>query len=119
MPVDWKRYPKNWRRVSSLIRFRRAAGRCEWCGAVHGERHPSTGSVVVLTTAHLGHPFARGADKHDKTDIRAENLAALCQKCHLTHDVEEHRANAAKTREARLDRGQLPLFPTALAIRPQ
>jgi len=75
--------------------------------------------MVVLTTAHLGHPFSRGANKHDKTDIRAENLAALCQRCHLAHDIEEHRLSASRTREARrMDPNQLSLFPTAIAIRP-
>ena len=37
---------------------------------------------VVLATAHLN---------HDPTDNRAKNLAALCQRCHLLHDREEHR----------------------------
>lgn len=51
--------------------MRRAGGRCEWCQAVNYEPHPVTGSKVILTTAHLGEPFARNADKHDKRDIRA------------------------------------------------
>jgi len=98
MPVDLSRYPKNWSRVSRAIR-RRAGGRCEWCGAENGKAHPVTGSRVVLTTAHLGEPFAANGDKHDKRDIRAENLAALCQRCHLNFDRDEHRLNAARTRE--------------------
>ena len=91
--------------------MRRARGRCEWCGAENHQPHPVTGSRVVLTTAHLGEPFAVGADKHDKMDIRAENLAALCQRCHLNHDREEHAANARATRERkRAERD--PMFPT-------
>ena len=101
MPIDLKHYPKAWRRISLLIRERRAGGRCEWCGAVNGCPHPSTGSRVVLTVAHLGEPFALGGDKHDKHDIRAENLAALCQRCHLNYDRADHVAKARKTREAR------------------
>ena len=31
-----KRYPRNWARISRRIRFRRAGGRCEWCGKPHG-----------------------------------------------------------------------------------
>lgn len=77
---------------------RRSGNRCEWCQAANGEPHPVTGSIVVLTTAHLGEPYATGADKHDKMDIRAENLAHLCQRCHLNHDREEHRVNATRTR---------------------
>lgn len=37
---------------------------------------------VVLATAHLN---------HDPGDNRPRNLAALCQRCHLAHDREEHR----------------------------
>jgi|GEM_PF-5930432 len=48
-----------------------------------------------------GEPFALDADKRDKRDIRAENLAALCQKCHLNHDRDEHRENTRHNREAR------------------
>ena len=98
MPVDWKRYPKNWKRVRAVI-MRRAGGRCEWCGAENYKPNPVTGSKVVLTTAHLGEPFAQNGDKHDKHDIRAENLAALCQRCHLNYDRDEHRENARRNRE--------------------
>jgi hypothetical protein len=45
---------------------------------------------VVLTVAHLDHDTANGA---------RSNLAALCQRCHLGHDQEQHVANAAATRE--------------------
>jgi len=110
MPVDWKRYPANWKRIRRVI-IRRSGGCCEWCGAVNREPNPATGSMVVLTIAHLGEPFAAGADKHDKRDIRAENLAALCQRCHLRHDIDEHVANARRTREAKRLLSEPTLFP--------
>lgn len=55
---------------------------------------------IVLTVAHLGtaHADGRPGDKHDKMDCRPENLAALCQRCHLNYDRDEHAANAAATR---------------------
>ena len=81
MPCDYRRYPPNWHELSRHIRFVRAKGRCEWCGAVHGLPHPATGSKVVLTVAHLN---------HDVQDNREENLAALCQRCHLSHDARQH-----------------------------
>jgi hypothetical protein len=58
---------------SYFVRFVRAGGRCEWCGAEHGRAHPVTGSTVVLTTAHV----------HDDRPEAASllNLAALCQRC--------------------------------------
>lgn len=143
MPIDYKKYPKNWHEISDRIRFVRAGGKCEWCGAPHGEiivrdpKDPSKFRVVdgmeidaavldderltkvVLTTAHLGRPrfnccdcgkvhqrpcppedenfcqcraeeikYYEG-DKSDLHDVREENLAALCQRCHLNFDLKE------------------------------
>jgi hypothetical protein len=103
MPMNRQLYPRNWRKISACIRFGRAGGRCEWCGAAHGERHPETGSVVVLTVAHLGEPWPDGTpgDKTDKHDCRAENLAALCQACHLNFDRADHIAAARAGRQQR------------------
>lgn len=39
---------------------------------------------VVLTVAHVD---------HDKTNNRFVNLKALCQRCHLGHDLKQHIAN--------------------------
>lgn len=96
MPMDYKRYPANWREISLRIRGERARWRCEWCGAENGQPHPVTGSRVVLTVAHLGTPHADGhkGDKHDKMDVREENLAALCQRCHIRYDIRDHVHNA-------------------------
>lgn len=33
-----------------------------------------------------------------KTDNRPENLAALCQRCHLLHDREQHRETRRRNR---------------------
>jgi len=110
MPVDWSRYPSNWKRIRRGI-IRRSGGFCEWCRAENYQPHPITGSKVVLTIAHLGEPFAAGSDKHDKRDIRAENLAALCQRCHLRHDIEEHVENARRTRRAKREEREPSLFP--------
>lgn len=112
MPFDAKRYPPNWKAISLAIR-ERERWRCKWCRAENGKPNPATGSKVVLTVAHLGvaHPDGRPGDKHDKLDCREENLAALCQKCHLTYDLDEHMANAAKTRrQKKIDAGQLELL---------
>lgn len=101
MPVDWKRYPKEWKEISKRIRFERAGNQCEWCGAKNHEPHPDTGSMVVLTVAHLGVDYLDGrkGDKHDKHDVREENLAALCQRCHLRYDIQEHVQNRRRNRE--------------------
>ena len=92
-------YPSNWTEISQNIRFERARGHCEWCGAVHGQPHPETGSRVILATAHLDHNPANNA---------ADNLAALCQKCHNTYDAGKRHAN--RKHRALAAAGQLPLF---------
>jgi hypothetical protein len=131
MPMDPSRYPVDWKAISLAVR--EAAGwKCEWCGAPNGEvitrdrRDPKTWSVVtgcgdneaddgvkttliVLTVAHLGAAHADGSpgDKHDKHDVRRENLAALCQACHLAYDLDDHVRNAAETRRRKkIEAGQ-------------
>lgn len=69
-------------------------------------------SRVVLSVAHLGtpHPDGRPGDKHDKHDVRPENLAALCQSCHLVYDRADHIAHARENRRARREALQPALF---------
>ena len=112
MPIDYIRYPANWHEISLEIRTVRASGRCEWCGAENHKPHPVTGSKVVLTVAHLGVPRADGTpgDKDDKHDVRPENLAALCQLCHLNYDRHDHIQNRQRNRMlCQVRAGQLKL----------
>jgi hypothetical protein len=117
MPVDRSRYPSNWRKVSLTIR-RVAGWRCEWCKIENGAPLPGgRAGRVVLTVAHLGTPYADGrpGDKHDKHDIRRENLAALCARCHLRYDLDEHIQHARETRQRKKREqahaaGQVSLF---------
>lgn len=55
--------------------------------------------VIVLTVAHLNHL---------PEDCRRDNLRCMCQRHHLAHDAEHHRANAQATRRAKA--GTLELF---------
>lgn len=91
-PENRARYPKDWSLRSRFVRFVRARGRCEWCGAEHGAPHPLTGSRVVLTTAHV----------HDDRPEACSllNLAALCQRCHNRHDAAARRAGVRVRRRA-------------------
>jgi hypothetical protein len=50
--------------------------------------------AIVLTVAHLNHTSG---------DDRDENLAALCQWCHLHHDQQLHVQSARETRMDRKD----------------
>lgn len=119
MPINYKEYHPKWKLISRLIRYRRANNRCERCDIPNGEiikrlkdgTHRQPNSVewdminsrirnkqsnlaeslkhhgftrIVLTVAHLD---------HDKTNNRFHNLAALCQKCHLTQDIKQHTDN--------------------------
>ena len=60
------------------------------CKAVNGQPHPVTGSRVVLTVAHLDHTPENNAD---------DNLRAMCQRCHLAYDREEHQRSREETRK--------------------
>ncbi len=99
-PENRARYPKDWKLRSRFVRFIRARGLCEWCGAEHGKPHPVTGSTVVLTTAHVfdDRPEASGL----------LNLAALCQRCHNSHDMKD-RARRRKER-VEAESGQARMF---------
>ena len=90
-----KRYPTDWNLRRRFIIEYRAAGRCEWCGAVNYQPHPDTGSKVVLTIAHVW----------DKRPEQASllNLAALCQRCHLNWDRREHEFKPAAESDRETD----------------
>lgn len=68
--MPWKRhlYPDNWEEIAYKVK--EAAGwKCERCGHPHD---PAKGRT--LTVHHLD---------GDPRNCKPENLAALCQKCHL------------------------------------
>ncbi|HWQ36938.1 MAG TPA: HNH endonuclease signature motif containing protein [Blastocatellia bacterium] len=103
MPIrkeDRKFYGSPWRALSRRIRFGRAGGRCERCGAIHGWLHPQSGKLVALTVHHFN--FTPGDD-------REENLIAVCQACHLELERPRHTASARITRQRRKD-AQRPLL---------
>ena len=77
--------------------FRTPAG-SGWHHATHTTR-------VVLATAHLD---------HDSTNNRQRNLAALCQRCHILHDGEEHRRRRWLTHRMRRAMGDLFTGPYRL-----
>lgn len=96
-PDDKGRYPADWKAISYRIRFERAGGQCEWevdgvrCEARHGLPHPVTGSIVILTVAHLDHTPEHCDDA---------NLMAMCQRDHLAYDRAHHAASRARRKEA-------------------
>jgi len=106
-PEQKAAYGPDWEAVSREIRDRSSgrcecAGECGWdphvsvfhlvgivegceyrCTARHGWPSPYTGSMVVLTTAHLDHN--PGVNDRDR-------LKAMCQGCHLRYDANHRRS---------------------------
>jgi 5-methylcytosine-specific restriction endonuclease McrA len=82
MPINYKKYPPNWR-TEIVPRIKARDGhQCKFCGIENYTIKPN-GTKVVLTIAHLDHD----ADNHNVADDR---LAALCQACHLRYDLWRH-----------------------------
>ena len=93
------RYPADWKKRSYFVRFVRGRGKCEWCGAKHGDPHPITGSIVVLTTAHVYD------DRPEAASLL--NLAGLCQLCHNRHDAAGRILGRKTRQEEASNQGQL------------
>ena len=111
-PSERARYPKDWKTISQRIKAR-SGGRCECIGecglhqpnplprrCIERQDTPAKWAKgrIVLTTAHLDHQPENCSD---------DNLRAMCQRCHLRYDQATHQANAAKTRRAKKQNGEL------------
>jgi hypothetical protein len=130
MPMQRDRYPADWEEIARAAK-ERAGWCCERCGlrdGAVGYRKPDGAFVelaaaadqlnmaveyasavdghkvirICLTTAHVG------PNKHDKMDC--SSLEALCQRCHLIEDGEEHRVRRSATLERRRHAGVGSLF---------
>ena len=112
MPINYKEYPFNWKTEIRPAVLERANNCCEWCGVRNHSIIWRSGkgkddwqywpegmeseewtfelmrksTKVILTIAHLDH------DKLNH-DVSLDRLAALCQKCHLGHDLKYHIRN--------------------------
>ncbi len=110
-PENKALYPPDWDEISYRIRFVRAGGRCERCGAVHNSfvnkdtreiclRDEDGAIRIILTCAHKD---------HNPANCSEDNLAAWCQKCHNEYDSPMRRKHAAETRELKRGVGNLKL----------
>ena len=79
------RHWKNLSRFVRFVRFERARGYCEECGVGHGTITEDGSAVVLLTCAHVN---------GESTDLRLENLRALCPRCHKLLDLEREQKGA-------------------------
>ena len=107
MPIDYDDYPANWKTYIRPEILKRAENKCEGspaypdCRAANKEKHPVTGSKVILTIAHLDHIKSHndGMDEGGPVLPKEEsNLRAWCQRCHLTYDA-PHKAAKRRSSE--------------------
>lgn len=112
-PSERARYPKDRKAISARIRAR-AGGRCECqgecglhqpkplprrCQERQGEPARWAKGTIVLTVAHLGDPSPE--------NCADDNLKAMCQRCHNRYDQPMRQQNAAATRRAKKQNGEL------------
>lgn len=139
MPIDYSRYPANWREISQRIR-NRAHNRCEWCSVPNGAlilRSQADGSKYLVydlekdchyypdgtavrlseipeeyaMSNHIKVVLTVAHLDHDTTNNDDTNLKSLCQRCHLRHDAKLHAQHAAETREREREKLQPRLLP--------
>ncbi len=124
MPIDYKKYPANWKTEIRPAILKRAENKCEICGVpnkAYGFR-VDTGEfinselemdllesygveiwegekmiTIVLTISHTD---------HDINNNDYNNLRALCQQCHFRHDINHHK----KTRRTKKGTAIYELF---------
>lgn len=113
MPIDYSKYPKNWKTEIRPRILQRASNCCEFCGVENyaigyrdgsGKFNELENSMetqarildkdikaikIVLTISHQDHDIKNNEDS---------NLKALCQKCHLNYDKEHHRLTRQKNK---------------------
>lgn len=91
MPMDKKLYPIHWKTIANGVK-NAADWKCEKCGKqCRRPGEPFDTHRNILTVAHLN---------HDPSDVRPENLMAMCAPCHLRYDAKHH-AQTRKERKAR------------------
>lgn len=131
MPIDYNKYPPNWKTEIRPAILKRANNCCEFCGLEnyaigyrdqkdiwHNIEMSFAGDIdaedakdmgykvikIVLTIAHLNNNI---------NDNSAENLKALCQRCHNRLDADYRKSNRKKNRVKKL--GLQALFPEVVA----
>lgn len=87
MPVDWSKYPPNWKEIAIAIK-EEEEWQCEMCGKQC--RRPGEKFDTHKRTATVAHC------NHVEMDCRPENLICACAPCHLIYDAKHHAKNRRK-----------------------
>lgn len=135
MPINKKIYPDDWPKIRQRI-LHRAGYQCERCGIdrytvyhiVKGDRIPiligetyseanalrkrisavmgKKVKVIRLTTAHLNH------DEWNQ-EVKDEDLACLCEKCHFAHDQIDNQLRKKNGKHYQRYQLEMPFCPTS------
>ena len=118
MPIDYSKYPKDWKTVIVPAILKRANNKCEVCGlknkqviyscpikSMNGKGRYNIYNIWITSKGDLIRlkPLLYGEYKkvrvvltiahldHDEhnNQIQYDRLKAMCQKCHLAYDAEE------------------------------
>lgn len=119
MPIDYKKYPSNWKTEIRPSILNRANNCCEFCGVKNydfGFRDKEgkfyNDNFIIQQLELYGNDMFD--DKlldskrikiiltiahldHDIKNNDLSNLKALCQKCHLNYDKDHHKKNSRQT----------------------
>ncbi len=126
MPIDYRKYPKNWKTEIRPAILERANGCCEFCKVPNYKMilrgiwndvecyQDDDGTIYnaktseVMGSDYVGevHPTNKMIKvvltvahlDHDVNNNDYSNLKALCQKCHLDYDKHHHGKNSRETR---------------------
>jgi hypothetical protein len=138
MPIDYSKYPLNWKTDIRPAVLKRANNKCENChvenyasGYRNKEGHFYKMDFIMEELDSVGldmfdnelshHIKKDGTAKppikivltiahlnHDVKNNNMDNLKALCQRCHLNHDKEYHQKNRRESLNRK--KGQIPLL---------
>lgn len=90
MPVDWSKYPKNWKEIAFQIK-EECDWQCELCGKQC--RRPGEKFDTHKRTATVMHC------NHIEMDVDPANLRCACAPCHLKYDAKHHAKNRKMKKE--------------------
>lgn len=127
MPIDYKKYPPNWKTEIRPAILKRANNKCEFCGVENSKfilrgtwnntecYQDDDGTIYdantseVIGSDYLGevHPTNKlirivltiAHLNHDVNNNDPSNLKALCQRCHNRHDIDFRRKNRKSNKQ--------------------